>query len=119
MQDNRSNEPDWNALARDTLRAIAFQRATRGVHNVGRDGRTRMGCVDLLGCYAVDEMAMAWAQALDANMPVLPAPTEEQAMLLMSERKGWREWLAMVETGEHLSYGVANAGQDDQLGLPL
>ena len=113
------NEPDWEALARDTIRAIAFQRATRRVHPVGRDGRARMGCADLLGCYAVDEMMAAWAQALDCPLPEIPTPTEEQAMALMSERKGWRDWLALVEAGEHARYGQEADDNNAQLGLPL
>lgn len=119
MATDRSNQPDWDALARDTILAIAFQQATRGVHSVGRDGRSRMGCVDLLCYYAVDEMLAAWVHALDVPRPEILAPSEEQAMALMAERKGWRDWLSLVEAGEHAAYGLARENEDDQLGLPL
>lgn len=91
---HEDNEPEWLTLARDTVLAVAFQRATRQVHAVGKDGRTRMGCVDLLGCYAVDEMEKKWAAYLGMEKLTVPVPTEAEAMQLMAQGKGWREWIA-------------------------
>jgi hypothetical protein len=90
----QGNEPEWLRLALDTVRAVAFQRATRGVHVVGRDGRVRLGCVDLLGMYAVDEVMRQWAAYLSVTVPELPAPDESTAMRLLAGGGTWRDFLA-------------------------
>ena len=113
------NQPDWEALARDTIKAIVFQAATRSVHTVGRDGRARVGAVDILGCYAVDDMMAAWTHALDCLVPEIPSPSEQQAMLLLAEGKSWRDWVALVEAGQHQRYAAGPSKDDNQLGLPL
>lgn len=87
------NEPDWYVAARGLAAAIMFQRGTRGIHVVGRDGRTRMGCVDLLGCYAVDEAAKEFCGAAGIEFRSLEPPTEHEAMFMMAAGLRWLDWL--------------------------
>jgi hypothetical protein len=94
--DPARNEPEWLTLAKETVLAIAFQRGTRGEFVVGKDGRVRLGCIDLLGMYAVDEMARKWADYLGIEFPDnLPNVGEQEAMQIMGRRGNWREAIAM------------------------
>jgi hypothetical protein len=77
---NTGAEPDWYVLALGMARAILQQRASRQVHKVGRDGRVRFGCVDLLACNQVDDAARAFCDALGVPFNAPPPLTEEQAM---------------------------------------
>lgn len=97
----RENEPYWMQCVRDLVLAVAFQRATRRVHVIGKDGRVRHGCVDLLGCYAVDDMARELCRAMKTDFPEnITAPDERTAMQMLAEGKTWRDWLAQTPPGE-------------------
>lgn len=87
------NQPDWFTFAKAMAIAVMFQRGTRGVHVIGRDGRAKAGCVDLLGCYAVDEMAEAFCNAAGIEFDSINPPTEHEAMFMLLAGMTWQDWL--------------------------
>lgn len=87
------NEPNWHELAKAMAVAIMFQRGTRGVHVIGRDGRVRMGQVDLFGCYAVDEMAKRFCDIAGIEFTSIAPPTEHEAMFMALAGMTWMDWL--------------------------
>lgn len=101
------NEPDYFRIAADLAKAVMFQRATRKVHVVGKDGRVRLGCVDLLGCYAVDEAARELCSALGEEFREIEPPTEGEAMFMLGRKLTWRSWMADAAGVRLLASGMS------------
>lgn len=87
-----SGGPDWFAVARGLANAIMFQRSTRGEHTVGRDGRVRMGMVDLLGCYIVDDAAREFCEMAGLPFGDTEVPNEHQAFYMALTGRKWLDW---------------------------
>lgn len=84
--------PDWFEVARGLANAIMFQRATRAEHVVRKDGLTRVGMVDLFGCYAVDEAAREFCELAGLPFGQIEAPNEHQAMYMSVTGRNWHHW---------------------------
>ncbi len=92
-----NNGPDWFEVAKALANAIMFQRATRGEHVVGRDGRSRKGMVDLFGCYAVDDAAREFCELAGLPFGQIDAPNEHQAMFMSVTGRNWQHWFSERE----------------------
>ncbi len=84
--------PDWFEVAKAMANAIMFQRGTRGEHVVGRDGRTRMGMVDLFGCYIVDAAAREFCELAGIPFGEVETPNEHQAFYMSVTGRQWPDW---------------------------
>jgi hypothetical protein len=69
-----------------------FQRGTRREHVVGRDGRVRMGMVDLLGCYIVDDAAREFCELAGIPFESADVPNEHQAFYMSVTGRKWPDW---------------------------
>ena len=90
---NQSNVgPDWFDAAKGLAMAIMFQRTMRSEHTVGRDGRARMGMVNLFGCYAVDTAAREFCEMAGLPFGNVEAPNEHQAFFMAVTGRQWSDW---------------------------
>jgi hypothetical protein len=83
-----------------------FERATRGEHTVGKDGRARMGMVNLLGCYALDDTAREFCELAGLPFGQIDAPSEHQAMFMAMTGRKWSDWFTdriAIENGARLA----------------
>jgi hypothetical protein len=87
-----NDQPDWFEIAKGLAHAIMFNRATRAEHVVGRDGRVRMGMVDLLACYAIDDAAREFFDLAGLPVAEVEAPNEHQAMFMAVTGRKWHHW---------------------------
>jgi len=93
MADDRRNAPDFAALAQRMADAIQQQRASRRASVVGRDGRSRYTCQQLLADLVLDAAERAFREALDQPYEALPP--------LMTEMEAVRALAAQREEGRN------------------
>lgn len=97
IPDAGNSSPDWYEVAKAMAFAIMFQRSTRSEHVVGRDGRTRMGMIDLFGCYIVDDAAREFCELAGLPFQDVDAPNEHQAFYMSVMGMGWADWFTRRE----------------------
>lgn len=90
--------PDWFEVAKGLANAILFNRATRKEHVVGKDGRVRMGMVDLLACYCIDDLAREFCEMAGLPFGDVDVPNEHQAFFMSATGRSWTDWFTDRET---------------------
>lgn len=84
--------PDWYEVAKGLANAIMFNRATRKEHVVGKDGRVRMGIVDLFACYCIDDAAREFCEMAGIPFGDVDVPNEHQAFFMSVTGRSWSDW---------------------------